>query len=248
MVAVPARRCSLQKSVGERLASNTLARRAPKRATARVNSGLGRSDCRRWNAGESFGRRDVASRTGPDIRSRIGLRPTVAWERHRAVIARQRKRRGGRGTGAVMATGSYEGSPLMEGTSDHHEPSTFTSRRSRWSWRLPHTSKARAVPKRTHVSRRDGEGRAQAGERGRGDRGVRGTVVRGLRGKKTPTLSPSLRRNTNLGGAGLRRTTPKGRGSCRSTKAVRASWKRTSLRSSRIEPKLGGAPTRGNPR
>jgi len=47
MVAVPARRCSLQKSVGERLASNTLARRAPKRATARVNSGLARCDRRR---------------------------------------------------------------------------------------------------------------------------------------------------------------------------------------------------------
>jgi hypothetical protein len=37
----------------------------------------------------------------------------------------------------------------MEGTPDHHEPSTFTSRRSRWSWRLPHTSKARAPPKET---------------------------------------------------------------------------------------------------
>jgi len=48
-----------------------------------------------------------------------------------------------------MATGSYEGSLPMEGTSDHHEPSTFTSRRSRWSWRLPHTSKARAPPKET---------------------------------------------------------------------------------------------------
>lgn len=37
----------LQKSVGERLASNTLARRAPKRATARVNGGLARSHRRR---------------------------------------------------------------------------------------------------------------------------------------------------------------------------------------------------------
>jgi len=110
-----------------------------------------------------------------------------------------------------MATGSYEGSLLMEGTSDHHEPSTFTSRRSRWSWRLPHTSKARAVPKRTHVSRRDGEGRAQAGERGRGDRGVRGTVVRGLRGKKTPTLPPSLGQNTNPGGESLRRQHSEGK-------------------------------------
>lgn len=41
-----------------------------------------------------------------------------------------------------MATGSYEGSLPMEGTPDHHEPSTFTSRRSRWSWRLPHISQA----------------------------------------------------------------------------------------------------------
>jgi len=56
-----------------------------------------------------------------------------------------------------MATGSYEGSPLMEGTLDHHEPSTFTSRRSRWSWRLPHTSKAHAPPTEAG-ERREGEG------------------------------------------------------------------------------------------
>jgi len=131
--------------------------------------------------------------------------------------------RGGRGTGAVMATGSYEGSQLMEGTSDHHEPSTFTSRRSRWSWRLPHTRKAHAPPTMGRVSRRDGEDRAHCGGRGRGDRGVRGTVVRGLRGKKTPTLPPSLRRNTNLGGVRLRKAIRRRNGSCRSTKAVRAS-------------------------
>jgi len=53
-----------------------------------------------------------------------------------------------------MATGSYEGSLPMEGTPDHHEPSTFTSRRSRWSWRLPHTRKARAPPKETGEPRR----------------------------------------------------------------------------------------------
>jgi hypothetical protein len=37
------------------------------------------------------------------------------------------------------STGSYEGSLAMEGIPDHHEPSAFTSRRSRWSRRLSHT-------------------------------------------------------------------------------------------------------------
>jgi len=78
----------------------------------------------------------------------------------------------------------------MEGTSDHHEPSTFTSRRSRWSWRLPHTSNAHAPPTGAG-EKRASEGSSHAGGRGRGDRGVRGTVGRGLRGKKTPTLPPS---------------------------------------------------------
>jgi hypothetical protein len=39
------------------------------------------------------------------------------------------------------STGSYEGSPTMEGIPDHHEPQVFTGRRSRWSWRLLHSPK-----------------------------------------------------------------------------------------------------------
>jgi ribosomal protein S30 len=48
---------------------------------------------------------------------------------------------GGRGTGAVMATGSYEGSLSVEGTSGCHEPFSFTRRWSRRPWRLPHAGK-----------------------------------------------------------------------------------------------------------
>jgi hypothetical protein len=39
-----------------------------------------------------------------------------------------------------MATGSYEGSLSVEGTSGGHEPSAFTSRWSRQPWRLPHAN------------------------------------------------------------------------------------------------------------
>jgi hypothetical protein len=48
-------------------------------------------------------------------------------------LSHRQKRCGSRGAGAVKATGSYEGFLLMEGIPDHHEASTFTSRRPRWS-------------------------------------------------------------------------------------------------------------------
>jgi hypothetical protein len=88
------------------------------------------------------------------------------------------KRRGGRGTGDVKSTGSYEGSLTMEGIPDHHEPFSFTRRWSRWSWRLLHTP--REKPAKVGLT---------ASERGRGDRDVRGSVDPWHRGKKTPTLA-----------------------------------------------------------
>jgi hypothetical protein len=72
----------------------------------------------------------------------IGTRSRVTPERHSAVGAFAQKRRDGRGTGAVMATGSYEGSLSVEGTSDCHEPRAFTSLWSRRSWRLSHVERA----------------------------------------------------------------------------------------------------------
>jgi hypothetical protein len=50
---------------------------------------------------------------------------------------RRSRDRGSRVTPA-LATGSYEGSLSMEGIPDSHEPSFFTVRWSRRSWRLPH--------------------------------------------------------------------------------------------------------------
>jgi hypothetical protein len=93
-----------------------------------------------------------------------------------------------RGTGAVMATGSYEGSSAVEGTSGRHDPSAFTSRWSRRPWRLPHAGNDRERLTRARAT----EGRAKAlptfRGRGRGDRGVRGMIGSRRRGKKTPTL------------------------------------------------------------
>ena len=71
-----------------------------------------------------------------------GARPRATPERRSAVVVSAKKRRGGRGTGAVMATGSYEGSLPVEGTSGRHEPRAFTSLWSRRSWRLPHAERA----------------------------------------------------------------------------------------------------------
>jgi hypothetical protein len=98
------------------------------------------------------------------------------------------RRCGGRGTGAVKATGSYEGSSAVEGTSGRHEPSAFTSRWSRRPWRLPHAGNVREQLTRARAT----EGRAKAlptfHGRGGGDRGVRGMIGSRRRGKKTPTL------------------------------------------------------------
>jgi hypothetical protein len=65
---------------------------------------------------------------------------------------------GDRETGVLKATGSYEGSLTTEGTPDHHEPSPFTRRWSRWSRRLPRISTARKIRKRIKTRERLGEG------------------------------------------------------------------------------------------
>jgi len=113
-------------------------------------------------------------------------------ERHESVVQRSphesRDWCGGRGTGAVKATGSYEGSLSAEGTSGRHEPSPFTSGWSRRPRRLPHASTGDgrgSKGPRSKVSRRRFP---DSGGRGRGDRSVRGTIADSYRGKNTPTL------------------------------------------------------------
>lgn len=63
----------------------------------------------------------------------------------------RRKPRGGRGTGAVKATGSYEGSLTAEGTPAHHEPSPFTGGWSRWARRFGRFSDLASESKRGNV-------------------------------------------------------------------------------------------------
>jgi hypothetical protein len=119
-----------------RLASNKLGKRAPKRAAG--SSERGPSSERR-PVGETIGRRverNEKSRVGLTGKHGRGPAPDPGWRE--IVIQRsshRQKRWGGRGAGAVMATGSYEGSLSMEGIPDHHEASFFTERRPRWSRR-----------------------------------------------------------------------------------------------------------------
>jgi len=155
MATVPARKrgsraqcpyvvVSLQKSAGSVLTPNTLSRSAPKRVAVRVNGGLARDNPRRESAFEGLERTGgwrvglhafLEKREGP-AETQDGVRASFSG---RDIVAR---RWCGRGTGAVMATGSYEGSLSVEGTSGCHEPSPFTRRWSRRPWRLPHTGKA----------------------------------------------------------------------------------------------------------
>jgi hypothetical protein len=94
-----------------------------------VNGGLARGEGRRVtpSAGASS-EGAIASRT-----HRAGGRGSAEDPGWREIaiqrLSHRQKRWGGRGTGAVMATGSYEGPLPMEGIPDHQDASAFTSRR-----------------------------------------------------------------------------------------------------------------------
>jgi hypothetical protein len=100
-----------------RLASNKLGTRAPKRAAGPSEQ---RSSSPRSSVGDTVdgdGARKGESRVGlsPPKRERIGARLRVARDCHPAAVS-SLPRWCGRGTGAVMATGSYEESLSAEGT------------------------------------------------------------------------------------------------------------------------------------
>lgn len=71
-------------------------------------------------------------------------------DRRPEVVTSLERRWGGLGTGAVRATGFYEGSLMVEGIPDRHEPQPVTGRWSRRSRRLPHdgASDGAKAPKR----------------------------------------------------------------------------------------------------
>jgi hypothetical protein len=187
-----ARRVSLQKSVGDvwsRISSaNALQKERSGSSERRPSSSLSLAD-ETVLAGL---KRNDESQVGLDRqeRARTGIRPRVARDRHPAVSP-SRKRCGGRGTGAVKATGSYEGSLPAEGIPDQHEASTFTSRRRRWSrCSAPPFDPYEPFQRRTHgeeaASTKVDEAR---GERAGHDRGVRGSVAIDAVGRKRPRSS-----------------------------------------------------------
>jgi len=120
------------------------------------------------------------------------------------------RRWGGRGAGAVMATGSYEESLLAEGIPDHHEASPFTGRRGRWSRRSPHPP-TRTTPLTRNVrpdcSPHEGGGGARMN--GGSRQGCQRFGRHRRRGKTTPTLvtyEDSCRMTTRRSGLGRRET------------------------------------------
>jgi len=99
-------------------------------------------------------------------------RPRMTRERRSAVVTRTQVSSGDRGTGAVKATGFYEGSLSTEGISGRHESSPFTSRWSRRPWRLFHAESKNAISAQEKEATEVSEARS----------------VRWRRGKITPTL------------------------------------------------------------
>jgi hypothetical protein len=145
-----------------------------------VNGGLARSEGRRVIPSASASSEGYVELSASPLNNGGGPAQDLGWRESAIQRSRHRQKRWrGRGTGAVIATGFYEGSLPIEGTPDHHETSSFTSRRSRWSW-LPRAS---SNPCSNAKSRRHGEVAALAkaggaeGESRGSDRGVRGSIA-----------------------------------------------------------------------
>jgi hypothetical protein len=145
-----------------------------------VNGGLVRSEGRRVKPSAGASSEGHVAKSASPLKNGRGPAQDPGWRESAIQRSRHRQKRWrGRGTGAVIATGSYEGSLPMVGIPDHHETSSFTSRRSRWSW----LSRASSSPCSEAKSRRHGEIAALAKARGaegdsRGsDRGVRGSIA-----------------------------------------------------------------------
>jgi len=190
---VSVRRVQLQKSAGSILASNKLLRSAPKRVAVGVNRGLAGAA-----SGTQVSGTTSANRSWRSAFIQVkGEGPAKAQDDVRASSSGRRmnaeRRCGGRGTGAIRATGSYEGSLSVEGISGCHEPSPFTRRWSRRPWRLPHAGKRQCCAQ-GQQKLKDREGAPTFRGRGRGDRDVRGSIGSRRRGKTTPTLIHRARR------------------------------------------------------
>jgi hypothetical protein len=112
-----ARRSLLQKSVGDVWPRISSANALQKERQGRVNGGLAPCSCH-WVKPGARARGEMTNRASAFTatqRERTGARLRVARDRHPAV-ASSLTRCGGRGAGAVMATGSYEEPLPAEGT------------------------------------------------------------------------------------------------------------------------------------
>jgi hypothetical protein len=171
---------------------------------------------------------EVSAETQDGVRTSFSGRPVTA------------RRWGGRGAGAVKATGSYEGSLSVEDTSGRHEPSPFTRRWSRRPWRLPHAEERRG----SHEPKLEGDAKATPTlrGRGRGDRGVRGSI-RPLAPweENAHARSSRRRRKTTARSAGARW---QARDQWRSAEAFSSAVKHSVPRKTARSPRLRGVSTR----
>jgi hypothetical protein len=127
---VPARRKQLQKSTGDVWSRRSSSNALQKGRQGRVNGDLDRRGLRRSHV-VGARRLETANRHPGSLRifternrekAQGGVRTSSSGRRSAARPC------DGRGTGAVMATGSYEGSLSIEGTSGHPELPVFTDR------------------------------------------------------------------------------------------------------------------------
>jgi len=172
-----------------------------------VNGGLARSGFRRAERRRAR-RAKRRSRVGlsPVITVQDRQRPRVTRECHPAVASSPKRRCGSRGTGAVMATGSYEGSPPTEGIPGQLK--RLFSRRGvdaglggPLSLDLPVQlgDKRRAVP-------HEREGARSSGARVGGDRDVRGSVFSVTVGRTSPRSCTQAARQRSRGFVPVRRS------------------------------------------
>ena len=136
---MPARRMQLQKSTGDAWSRRSSSNALQKGRQGRVNGDLDRRGLRRSHV-VGARRLETANRQPGSLRIFTERNREKAQGDVRASSSGHRdaaRPSDGRGTGAVTATGSCEGSLSIEGTSGHPEPPVFTDRQRRWPRRSP---------------------------------------------------------------------------------------------------------------
>jgi len=148
-----------------------------------------------WRRARKCQNPDRRNEAGGRPSSRVGEGPAKTQDDVRTLSSGRRmnveRRCGGRGTGAIRATGSYEGSLTVEGISGRHEPSPFTRGWSRRPRRLPHAGKRSRCALAKQSLQGDAKALRHSAEEGEATEMSEARSVAGAVGRKRPRSNPA---------------------------------------------------------